>query len=54
MTLEEAKQIIENCCEDYHDFDARPFTIDGHYTLNEMEALLILARDAAAAKEVTT
>lgn len=51
MILEEAKQIIENCRDDYHDFDiGEPFCIDGFYRLNELEALLVLARDAVSNK----
>lgn len=52
MTIEEAQKIIELCSHDYHDFDrGQPFCIDGYYNLEQLEALLVLARDAAA-KEV--
>lgn len=52
MTLEEAKQVIERCHTDYHDFDRAPasFVVDGSYSLQELEALLVLARHAAEGK----
>lgn len=49
MTSEEAKAILDACRTDYHDFDgAEPWIIDGNYTLKEVEALLVLARESAA------
>jgi len=49
VTLEEARQLIERSHSDYHDFDGarhNSFVIDGSYSLQELEALLVLARYA--------
>ena len=50
MTFEEARQLIERSHSDYHDFGGaryNSFVIDGSYSLQELEALLVLARHAS-------
>lgn len=48
MTVDEAKTILDEG-RGYEDFDdPKDFIIDGHYSLEELEAILVLARDAVA------
>ena len=48
MTRTEALAIIDDCRDDYHDFNTfdEQLVVDGKYTLRELEALLVLARHA--------
>lgn len=47
MTIEEAKALLDKG-DGYEDLDGPTFIIDGRYSLEELEAILVLARDAAA------
>lgn len=46
MTVEEAKAILAKG-SGWEDFGGPPFVIDGRYSLEELEAILVIARDAA-------